>query len=63
MAVPPALVGIGYLGRPWPGGPAWLLPAAAATVAVVAWLSVEPPARRLVAAAERREGRGARGEG
>ncbi|KIH99821.1 hypothetical protein LP52_06125 [Streptomonospora alba] len=55
VAVPLALVGIGYLGRPWPGGPVWLLPASAAVVALLAWLSVEFPARRLVAAAARRE--------
>ncbi|RNL83248.1 ABC transporter permease [Halostreptopolyspora alba] len=53
-AVPLALAGIGFLGRPWPGGPGWLLPATALTVALLAWLSVELPGRRLAARATRR---------
>ncbi|GAB3444245.1 hypothetical protein GCM10027570_13470 [Streptomonospora sediminis] len=54
VVVPLVMAGIGFLGRPWPGGPVWLLPAAAGVVALLAWLSVEIPARRLVAAEAQR---------
>lgn len=47
-AVPLALLGQGFLGRPWPAGPAWLLPAAAATVVATAWLTVELPTRHAL---------------
>ncbi|MDA8370247.1 MAG: ABC transporter permease [Nocardiopsaceae bacterium] len=53
-AVPLALAGLGFLGRPWPGGPVWLLPVTALVVALLAWLCVELPARRLTAAPARR---------
>jgi len=32
-AVPLALLGLGFLHRPWPSGPLWLLPAIGVTVA------------------------------
>ncbi|PDP88830.1 ABC transporter permease [Glycomyces fuscus] len=48
-AVPLAFAGMGLLGRPWPGGPLWLLPATALVVAMVSWLCAEFPARRLTA--------------
>lgn len=48
-AVPLAFAGMGLLGRPWPGGPFWLLPATVLVVAVVSWLCAELPARRLTA--------------
>ncbi|MFD5316399.1 FtsX-like permease family protein [Streptomyces sp. NPDC127098] len=50
-AVPLALLGQGFLDRPWPAGPGWLLPAAAATVAAVAFLTTELPTRRALRAA------------
>ncbi|MFJ4786141.1 FtsX-like permease family protein [Streptomyces sp. NPDC088794] len=47
-AVPLALLGQGFLGRPWPAGPVWLLPAIAATVVVTAFATVEFPTRRAL---------------
>ncbi|WP_020119222.1 FtsX-like permease family protein [Streptomyces canus] len=47
-ALPLALLGQGFLGRPWPAGPVWLLPAAALTVMVTAFLTVELPTRRAL---------------
>lgn len=47
-AVPLALLGQGFLGRPWPEGPAWLLPAIAVTVAVTAFLTIDLPTRRAL---------------
>lgn len=47
-ALPLALLAIGFLGRPWPAGPVWLLPALAAMVAGLVWLSVELPTRRAL---------------
>lgn len=47
-AVPLALVGQGFLGRPWPAGPIWLLPSLALAVTVTAVLAVELPARRAL---------------
>lgn len=50
-AVPLALLGAGFLGRPWAAGPVWLLPACAATVAGIAWLATEIPVRGALRAA------------
>ncbi|NUR00048.1 MAG: ABC transporter permease, partial [Streptomyces sp.] len=47
-ALPLALLGQGFLGRPWPAGPAWLLPAAALTVAVTAFATIELPTRQAL---------------
>ncbi|MDH6214918.1 FtsX-like permease family protein [Streptomyces pseudovenezuelae] len=47
-AVPLALLGQGFLGRPWPAGPVWLLPAIAATVVVTAFVTIEFPTRRAL---------------
>lgn len=44
-ALPLALLGLGFLSRPWPAGPVWLLPVTAATVLVTAFLTVELPTR------------------
>ncbi|MFF9126482.1 FtsX-like permease family protein [Streptomyces sp. NPDC014889] len=44
-ALPLALLGQGFLGRPWPAGPVWLLPALAATVVATAFLTIELPTR------------------
>ncbi|WP_370667041.1 FtsX-like permease family protein [Streptomyces sp. IBSBF 2507] len=47
-AVPLALLGQGFLGHPWPAGPAWLLPAVAATVALTSYLTIELPTRHAL---------------
>lgn len=47
-AVPLALLGQGFLGRPWPAGPVWLLPALALTVTATAFLTVELPTRQAL---------------
>ncbi|AQS68555.1 FtsX-like permease family protein [Streptomyces pactum] len=47
-ALPLALLGQGFLGRPWPAGPAWLLPAVAATVVLTSYLTVELPTRHAL---------------
>ncbi|MFE6175292.1 FtsX-like permease family protein [Streptomyces sp. NPDC056464] len=47
-AVPLALLGQGFLGRPWPAGPVWLLPALALTVTVTAFLTIELPTRQAL---------------
>ncbi|MEU6140173.1 FtsX-like permease family protein [Streptomyces sp. NPDC047081] len=47
-ALPLALLGQGFLGRPWPAGPAWLLPALALTVTVTAFATVEIPTRQAL---------------
>ncbi|MFJ3798164.1 FtsX-like permease family protein [Streptomyces sp. NPDC090088] len=47
-AVPLALLGQGFLDRPWPAGPAWLAPAAAVTVIVTAYVTIELPTRRAL---------------
>jgi putative ABC transport system permease protein len=47
-AVPLALLGQSFLGRPWPAGPGWLLPALAALVTATAFLTTEIPTRRAL---------------
>ncbi|MEU0212768.1 ABC transporter permease [Streptomyces canus] len=47
-ALPLALLGQGFLDRPWPAGPVWLLPAAALTIMVTAFLTIELPTRRAL---------------
>ena len=47
-AVPLALLGQGFLGRPWPAGPVWLLPALVLTVTVTAFLTIELPTRQAL---------------
>ncbi|NHI08378.1 hypothetical protein STPH2_3742 [Streptomyces sp. KO7888] len=47
-AVPLALLGQGFLGHPWPAGPAWLLPAVAATVVLTSYLTTELPTRHAL---------------
>ncbi len=46
--VPLLLLAVGFLGRPWPAGPLWLVPAVAAVVAAVTFLSIELPTRRTL---------------
>ncbi|MEU9157462.1 ABC transporter permease [Streptomyces sp. NPDC048417] len=47
-ALPLALLGQGFLHRPWPAGPVWLLPAAAVTVIVTSYVTIELPTRRAL---------------
>ncbi|MFJ2235031.1 FtsX-like permease family protein [Streptomyces sp. NPDC087859] len=47
-AIPLALLGQAFLGRPWPAGPMWLLPALVATVTVTAFLTIELPTRQAL---------------
>ncbi|KAA0942818.1 FtsX-like permease family protein [Streptomyces apricus] len=47
-AVPLALLGLGFLDRPWPDGPVWLLPAVALTVLCTAFATVELPTRQAL---------------
>jgi putative ABC transport system permease protein len=49
-AIPLALLGTGFLHRPWAGGPLWLLPATALTVAAIAFLATELPTRHALRA-------------
>ncbi|MDT0269679.1 FtsX-like permease family protein [Streptomyces sp. DSM 44915] len=46
--IPLALLGQGFLGRPWPAGPGWLLPATALVVTGVAYLTMEIPTRKAL---------------
>ncbi|MFI1208727.1 FtsX-like permease family protein [Streptomyces sp. NPDC020802] len=47
-AIPLALLSIGFLDRPWPAGPVWLLPAVALTVICTAFVTVELPTRQAL---------------
>ncbi|MFD7940843.1 FtsX-like permease family protein [Streptomyces sp. NPDC059755] len=47
-ALPLALLGQGFLGRPWPAGPVWLLPGLALVVTVTAFLTIELPTRQAL---------------
>jgi putative ABC transport system permease protein len=47
-AVPLALLGLGFLGRPWPAGPAWLVPLVALVAAGVTFLATELPTRQAL---------------
>ncbi|WP_046497920.1 ABC transporter permease [Streptomyces odonnellii] len=47
-ALPLALLGQGFLARPWPSGPTWLLPATAVTVVVMSFLTIELPTRQAL---------------
>ncbi|WP_367125372.1 FtsX-like permease family protein [Streptomyces phytohabitans] len=47
-AVPLALLGVGFLDRPLPSGPVWLLPAVAVTVAGIAYATTALPTRRAL---------------
>ncbi|MFI6466666.1 FtsX-like permease family protein [Streptomyces sp. NPDC050538] len=46
--IPLALLGQGFLGRPWPAGPVWLLPGLAIMVIVTAFLTIELPTRQAL---------------
>ncbi|CAM5736983.1 hypothetical protein SALBM311S_04108 [Streptomyces alboniger] len=45
-------LGQGFLGRPWPAGPAWLRPTLAVTVTVTAFLTIELPTRQALRTAD-----------
>lgn len=47
-AIPLALLGQGFLGRPWPAGPVWLLPGLAVMVTGIAFLTIELPTRQAL---------------
>jgi putative ABC transport system permease protein len=47
-AVPLGLAGIGFLDRPWPAGPGWLVPAVVAVVAGLVAMTTEVPTRRAL---------------
>ncbi|MFC4466017.1 FtsX-like permease family protein [Streptomyces xiangluensis] len=47
-AIPLTLLGIGFLHRPWPAGPVWLLPATALTIISLAFVTIELPTRRAM---------------
>lgn len=46
--VPLSLLGLGLMGRPWPQGPLWLIPAAAAVAAAIAYAATVAPTRRAL---------------
>ncbi|MFF2188981.1 FtsX-like permease family protein [Streptomyces sp. NPDC058155] len=46
--IPLALLGVGFLDRPWPAGPVWLLPAIALTIVTISFLTIELPTRRAL---------------
>ncbi|MFD6988799.1 FtsX-like permease family protein [Streptomyces sp. NPDC059943] len=46
--IPLALLGVGFLDRPWPAGPLWLLPAIALTIVTISFLTIELPTRRAL---------------
>ena len=41
--LPQSILGLGFLGLPWPQGPLWLIPAMAAVVAAIAWTATMIP--------------------
>ncbi|WP_024285582.1 ABC transporter permease [Cellulomonas sp. KRMCY2] len=47
-AVPLALLGLGFVDRPWPAGPGWLLPVVAVVVCAIAFLAIELPTRQAL---------------
>jgi putative ABC transport system permease protein len=47
-AVPLALLGVGFLGRPLPDGPWWVVPGTLALVTAIAYASIVVPTRRAL---------------
>jgi putative ABC transport system permease protein len=47
-AAPLALLGLGFLERPWPAGPAWLLPVVAVVAGGIAFPAIELPTRQAL---------------
>lgn len=56
--VPMTLVGLGFVGRPWPQGPAWTIGAVVLTVCLVAYAATMLPARQLLSDRGRSPGAG-----
>ncbi|MRJ78313.1 FtsX-like permease family protein [Aeromicrobium sp. SMF47] len=56
-ALPLVFLGIGFLGRPWPSAPIWLVPATAALVVGLIVVSVELPTRYLLRSSPTATGR------
>lgn len=56
-ALPLAFLGIGFLGRPWPSGPVWLVPATALLVVGLIVATVELPTRFLLRSSPTAPGR------
>ncbi|MFI7442673.1 hypothetical protein [Nonomuraea indica] len=48
-ALPLITTSVSFLGRPWPAGPLWLVPACVLLVGVVVWLATVLPAGRAYA--------------
>lgn len=46
--IPIVLLSLSFLDRPWPAGPTWLPPLAAAVIAAIAFLTTELPTRRAL---------------
>ncbi|THV21766.1 FtsX-like permease family protein [Glycomyces paridis] len=46
--LPMAVLGLGFLGKPWPQGPLWVIPATVAVAVLLAWTATAIPARRAL---------------
>jgi putative ABC transport system permease protein len=46
--LPLTFLSIGFLHRPWPAGPLWLLPTIAVVVTAITFLTVELPTRQAL---------------
>ncbi|MCC3763570.1 FtsX-like permease family protein [Glycomyces sp. TRM65418] len=50
FSVPPmAVLGLGFLGEPWPHGPWWVIPVTAGAAVLLAWAATAIPVRRALA--------------
>ncbi|GAA1694860.1 FtsX-like permease family protein [Glycomyces endophyticus] len=47
--LPMAILGLGFLGKPWPQGPLWVIPATVAVAVLIAWAATAIPTRRALA--------------
>lgn len=48
--LPMTLLGFGFTGQPWPQGPLWIIPAAAALTTVIAYAAIAIPTRQALKA-------------
>jgi putative ABC transport system permease protein len=48
--LPMSLLGIGFMGRPWPQGPLWVIPAVAVVTTFIAYAAVAIPTRQALKA-------------
>lgn len=46
--LPMAVLGLGFLGEPWPQGPLWVIPAASGVAVLLAWAATAIPARQAL---------------